>query len=72
MSQMHLDLETRLEIPFISVPSILGFKIVQSLSASLIEVSSFLYIVLEQAAKGEFSLIHTPMFFAEFAVFLVD
>lgn len=70
MSQMHLDLETRLEIPLISLPRILGFKIL--LSASLIEVYSFLYTALEQSAKGEFSLVHTSMFFAEFAVFLVD
>lgn len=61
MSQMHLDLEIRLEIPLISIPRILRFKIPQSLSASLIEVSPFLYIALEQSAKGEFysgSYIH--------------
>lgn len=72
MSQMHLDLEARLDIPLISVPRIAGFKMLQSPSASLIEVSSFLYIALEQSAKGEFGQVHTSMFFAEFAVFLVD
>lgn len=58
---MHLDLETSQEIPLISVPRIVGFKILQSLSASLIEISPFLYIALEQSAKGDFSLIHTPI-----------
>lgn len=61
MSQMHLDLEIRLEISLISIPRILLFKIPQSLSASLTEVSAFLYIALEQSAKGEFysgSYIH--------------